>query len=92
MRLLQQLVVGISLSCSAIAPSLAADSDYPNRPIRWVVGYPPGGTTDLLARLMGQWLSQRLGQQVVIDNRPGAGNNIGTDFAVRSPPDGYTIF
>jgi tripartite-type tricarboxylate transporter receptor subunit TctC len=57
-----------------------------------VVGYPPGGTTDLLARLMGQWLSQRLGQQVIIDNRPGAGNNIGTDFAVRSPPDGYTIF
>jgi tripartite-type tricarboxylate transporter receptor subunit TctC len=92
MRLLHQLVLGIGLLCSAIAPSLAADSDYPNRPIRWVVGYPPGGTTDLLARLMGQWLSQRLGQQVIIDNRPGAGNNIGTDFAVRSPPDGYTIF
>jgi tripartite-type tricarboxylate transporter receptor subunit TctC len=92
MRLLHQFVLGIGLLCSAIAPSLAADSDYPNRPIRWVVGYPPGGTTDLLARLMGQWLSQRLGQQVIIDNRPGAGNNIGTDFAVRSPPDGYTIF
>jgi tripartite-type tricarboxylate transporter receptor subunit TctC len=92
MRLLHQLVLGIALLCGAVAPSLAADTDYPNRPIRWVVGYPPGGTTDLLARLMGQWLSQRLGQQVVIDNRPGAGNNIGTDFAVRSPPDGYTIF
>jgi tripartite-type tricarboxylate transporter receptor subunit TctC len=92
MRLLFRVVLGLSLLCSAIAPSIAADSDYPNRPIRWVVGYPPGGTTDLLARLMGQWLSQRLGQQVVIDNRPGAGNNIGTDFAVRSPPDGYTIF
>jgi tripartite-type tricarboxylate transporter receptor subunit TctC len=92
MRLLHKVVLGISLLCSAFAPALAADSDYPNRPIRWVVGYPPGGTTDLLARLMGQWLSQRLGQQVVIDNRPGAGNNIGTDFAVRSPPDGYTIF
>jgi tripartite-type tricarboxylate transporter receptor subunit TctC len=92
MRLLSKVVLGLSLLCSAIAPSIAADSDYPNRPIRWVVGYPPGGTTDLLARLMGQWLSQRLGQQVVIDNRPGAGNNIGTDFAVRSPPDGYTIF
>jgi tripartite-type tricarboxylate transporter receptor subunit TctC len=92
MRLLHQIVLGLTLLCSAVAPSLAADADYPNRPIRWVVGYPPGGTTDLLARLMGQWLSQRLGQQVIIDNRPGAGNNIGTDFAVRSPPDGYTIF
>jgi tripartite-type tricarboxylate transporter receptor subunit TctC len=92
MRLLHQIVLGLTLLCSAAAPALAADTDYPNRPIRWVVGYPPGGTTDLLARLMGQWLSQRLGQQVVIDNRPGAGNNIGTDFAVRSPPDGYTIF
>jgi tripartite-type tricarboxylate transporter receptor subunit TctC len=92
MRLLHQIVLGLTLLCSAAAPALAADTDYPNRPIRWVVGYPPGGTTDLLARLMGQWLSQRLGQQVIIDNRPGAGNNIGTDFAVRSPPDGYTIF
>jgi tripartite-type tricarboxylate transporter receptor subunit TctC len=69
----------------------AAD-EYPNKPIRWIVPYPPGGTTDLLARLMGQWLAQRLGQQVLIDNKPGGGNNIGTEMAVRAPADGYTIF
>jgi tripartite-type tricarboxylate transporter receptor subunit TctC len=70
----------------------AADAEYPTRPVRWVVAYPPGGTTDLLARLTGQWLTQRLGQQFVIDNRPGGGNNIGTEIAIRSAPDGYTIF
>ncbi len=72
--------------------SASAAEAYPSRPIRWVVSYPPGGTTDLLARIMGQWLSQRLGQQVIVDNRPGAGNNIGTEIAVRAVPDGYTIF
>jgi tripartite-type tricarboxylate transporter receptor subunit TctC len=78
------------LLCSAFA--VAAADDYPNRPIKWVVPYPPGGTTDLLARLMGQHLSTKLGQQVLIENKPGGGNNIGTEFAVKSPPDGYTIF
>src|SRR5439155_1244564 len=68
------------------------EADYPNKPIKWIVPYPPGGTTDLLARLMAQWLSQRLGQQVVIENRAGGGNNIGTEIAIKSPPDGYTIF
>ena len=92
MRLLYKLVPVLLLLCGVLAGPAAAQSDYPNKPIHWVVAYPPGGTTDLLARLMAQWLSQRLGQQVIIDNKPGAGNNIGTEFAVRAPADGYTIF
>jgi tripartite-type tricarboxylate transporter receptor subunit TctC len=66
LRLLQKLVACIVLLCAAFAPAVAADGDYPTKPIKWIVSYPPGGTTDLLARLMGQWLSQRLGQQVII--------------------------
>lgn len=93
MRLLQKLVPAIALLCSVfVAGPVAAQSDYPNKPIKWIVPYPPGGTTDLLARLMGQWLSQRLGQQVLIENRAGGGNNIGTEMAIRAPADGYTIF
>src|SRR3954464_13361805 len=76
----------------AVPTAAGAGAEYPTRPVRWVVAYPPGGTTDLLARLTGQWLTQRLGQQFVIDNRPGGGNNIGTEIAVRSLPDGYTLF
>src|SRR5262249_30577409 len=64
---------------------------YPSRPIRWIVAGAAGNTTDIIARLMGQWLSERLGQPVVIENRPGAGSNIGTEAAVRAPADGYTL-
>ena len=66
--------------------------DYPTRVVKIIVSYPAGGATDILARLIGQWLSERLGQQFIIDNRPGGGNNIGTEAAVNSPPDGYTFF
>jgi tripartite-type tricarboxylate transporter receptor subunit TctC len=92
MRLLQKLVAGLVLACGVVAAPAFAQSDYPNKPIKWIVGYPPGGTTDLLARLMGQYLGQKVGQQVIIENRPGGGNNIGTEMAVKAPPDGYTIF
>jgi tripartite-type tricarboxylate transporter receptor subunit TctC len=82
----------IALGTSAIATrrSVAA-LDYPTRPVRFMVGYPPGGATDILARLIGQRLSERLGQQFVIENKPGAGNNIGTETAVNAEPDGYTV-
>ncbi len=69
----------------------AAAQDYPTRPVRWVVGYPPGGATDILARLVGQRLSERLNQQFVIENKPGAGNNVGTESVVNAEPDGYTV-
>src|SRR3954462_4853071 len=65
---------------------------YPTRPIRIVVGFAAGGNGDILARLIGQWLSDRLGQPVVVENRPGAAGNISAEVALRSPPDGYTLF
>jgi tripartite-type tricarboxylate transporter receptor subunit TctC len=70
---------------------IAQAQTYPTRPVRLIVGYPPGGSNDILARLMGQWLSERLGQPFVLENRPGAGSNIGTEAVVRALPDGYTL-
>lgn len=64
---------------------------YPSRPVRWIVGFPPGGGADTVARIMGQWLSERLGQQVIIENRPGASTNISAQAVINSPPDGYTL-
>ena len=82
----------IAIGCSAILSIVSAQAqDYPTRPVKWVVGYPPGGATDILARLIGQRLSERLNQQFVIENKPGAGNNVGTDSVVNADPDGYTI-
>src|SRR3954467_9661253 len=76
---------------AALGSRVSFAQSYPVRPVRWVVGYPPGGTTDVLARLIAEPLSRRLGQQVYIENRPGAGNNIGTEAVVNAEPDGYTI-
>jgi tripartite-type tricarboxylate transporter receptor subunit TctC len=73
------------------ASRLARAQTYPSRPVRIIVGFAPGGTADIIARLMGQWLSERLGRPFVIENRPGAGTNIATEAVVRAPADGYTL-
>jgi tripartite-type tricarboxylate transporter receptor subunit TctC len=79
---------------AAALPSLslvAAAHDYPTRPIKIVVGFAAGGAVDIVARLIAQWLSERIGQQCVVENRPGAGNNIATEYVLKSEPDGYTL-
>ena len=74
-----------------VMPRIAMAQTYPTRPVRIVVGFPPAGGADIFARLMGQWLSERLGQQFIIENRPGAASNIATEAVVRAPADGYTL-
>jgi tripartite-type tricarboxylate transporter receptor subunit TctC len=80
-----------SLCALAFPIGAASALDYPTRPVRFVVGYPAGGSTDIIARLIGQRLSERIGQQFIIENKPGAGNNIGTETVARADPDGYTV-
>jgi tripartite-type tricarboxylate transporter receptor subunit TctC len=70
---------------------IAWAQSYPSRPVRIIVGFPAGGTSDVLARLMGQWLSERLGRPFIVENRPGAGGNVGTEAVVRATADGYTL-
>ena len=82
------LVLGV-VWLAGVGQTFAAD--YPTRPVRWIVPYPAGGSTDILARIIGQSLSERLGQQFVVENRPGGGNNIGTEAVVHAAPDGYTV-
>jgi tripartite-type tricarboxylate transporter receptor subunit TctC len=84
-------LIGVGFPALIASARRAAALDYPTRPVRFVVGYPPGGATDILARLIGQRLSERLGQQFVIENKPGAGNNIGTEMVVNAEGDGYTV-
>jgi tripartite-type tricarboxylate transporter receptor subunit TctC len=72
-------------------PRIAGAQAYPSRPVSLVAGFAPGGGVDITARLIGQWLSERLGQQFVIENRPGASSNIATEAVVRAPADGYTL-
>jgi tripartite-type tricarboxylate transporter receptor subunit TctC len=84
-------LVALGFLALACPTSGAFALDYPTRPVRFIVGYPAGGSTDIVARLVGQRLSERLGQQFVIENKPGAGNNIGTETVVKADPDGYTV-
>ena len=84
------LLVGTFVAlCAGTGVAIAAD--YPTHSIKWIVAYPPAGTTDVLARIMSQGLTERLGQTVIVENKPGAGNNIGTEAVVNAPPDGYTM-
>jgi len=89
-RLRRLLAVSIC-SIAAGAGGIAQAADYPTRPVKWLVPYPPAGTTEVLARIIAQWLTEKMGQSFVIENKPGAGNNLGTEAVVNAPPDGYTM-
>src|SRR5882672_8708750 len=93
MKFPRRLFLQLAASAAVLpfAPRLARAQTYPTRPVRLIVGFPPGGGFDILARQMGQWLSERFGQAFVIENRPGAGTNIGTEAVAKSSPDGYTL-
>src|ERR1700730_17146322 len=81
-----------SLAAASSAMSRRASADtYPSRPLRWIVPFPAGGSTDLIARLLGEWLAQKLGQPVIIENKPGGGTNIAVQAVVNAPADGYTL-
>jgi len=84
-------LLALSICAIAAAGGVAHAADYPARPVKWVVPYPPAGTTDVLARIVAQWLTEKLGQPFVIENKPGAGNNLGTESVVKAAPDGYTM-
>jgi len=89
LKLIERSAVAVLCVLGAAAPAPARD--YPVRPVHIVVGFPPGGTNDVVARLMAQWLSVRLGQQFIVENRPGASSNIATEQVVNAAPDGYTV-
>ena len=91
-QVLPALAFGISVLATAVAPASAEAQAYPSRPLRFIVPFPPGGSTDIYARIIGPRLADALRQQVVIDNRPGAGGALGADLAAKAPPDGYTIW
>ena len=88
-RLLRILALSLAAALAGAGPAFAVD--YPVRPVKWIVPYPPGGTTDVLARIIAQWLSEKMGQAFVVENKPGGGNNIGVEAVVTAPPDGYTM-
>ena len=85
------LLAALAAACFASAPAFAQPSDYPNRPVRVLVAFTAGGTTDILTRAVSQKLSDRLKQQFIVENKPGGGGNIGTELAARATPDGYTL-
>jgi tripartite-type tricarboxylate transporter receptor subunit TctC len=93
MKLRRRNFLHLAAGAAALSamPRIASALDYPTRPVRLVVGFPAGLTPDITARIVGQALSERLGRQVIVDNRPGAGSNIAAEAVVRAPPDGYTL-
>src|ERR1700754_623732 len=93
MKFPRRTFLNLAVAAAALSalPRLARAQSYPSRPVRIVVGFAPGGATDIQARLMGQWLSDRLGQQFIIENRSGASGNIGTEAVAKAPADGYTL-
>ena len=93
MRLARRTFLHLAAGAAALpaVPRIAPAQDYPSRPVRIIVGFAPGGATDIQARLMGQWLSDRLGQQFIVENRAGASGNIGTETVAKAPADGYTL-
>ncbi len=84
------LVLALTVFLAGIGS--AAALDYPTHAVKWIVSYPPGGSTDVLARIMSQWFSEKMGQSFVVENKAGGGNNIGVEYVVKSAPDGYTMF
>jgi tripartite-type tricarboxylate transporter receptor subunit TctC len=84
-------VICLALVLSLAAMGAASAQAYPTHPIRWIIGFPPGGPTDILVRIMAEWLQARLGQPVVVENKPGAASNIATEAVINAAPDGYTI-
>ena len=93
MKLLRRNFLHLAAGAAVLPATsrIARAQAYPSRPVHIIVGFAPGGGTDIMARLIGSWLSNRLGQQVVVENRPGAGTNIATEGVVRAPADGYTL-
>ncbi len=91
MRLVRRRFLLLAAAAGALPAASRIARAYPTRPVRLIVGFPAGGPTDITARMIAQWLSERFGQQFVVDNRPGAGSNIGTEAVVRAPADGHTL-
>ena len=93
MKLPRRQILHLAAGAAALpaVSRIAMAQTYPSRPVRLIVTTAAGGSPDIIARLIGQWLSERLGQPIIVDNRPGAGTNIGTEIGVRAPPDGYTL-
>jgi tripartite-type tricarboxylate transporter receptor subunit TctC len=90
MRIIRSCIILLALLCVGVAPALAQEK-YPNRPVRFVVSFAPGGSNDIIARVLCDWLSEHLGQQFIVENRTGASGNVGAQSVVNSPPDGYTV-
>ena len=93
MKFSRRTILHLAVGAAAVpaASRIARAQTYPSRPVRWIVGFAPGGMGDIVARPMGQWLSERLGQPFIIENRAGAAGNIATEAVVRAPADGYTL-